>query len=138
MTDKVLSSEHKAALAEGRAASRAVRGYLEALESHKPRRGRKRTPESIRRRLDAIERELQDDADPLTRLHLVQERMDLEEEVGQLGDGVDLSSLEADFIKVAASYSARKGISYSAWRELGVSADVLKRAGINRRATPTS
>ncbi|MPY94638.1 MAG: hypothetical protein GEV08_16725 [Acidimicrobiia bacterium] len=134
MTDKQLSSEHKQALAEGRAASRAVRGYLEALESHRPRRGRKRTPESIRRRLDAIERELAADVDPLARLHLIQERMDLGEEVAQLNDGVDLGSLEAEFVEVAASYSARKGISYTAWRELGVSADVLKRAGVGRRS----
>jgi len=47
----------------------------------------------------------------------------------------DLAALEADFVQVAASYSARKGISYTAWRELGVSADVLKRAGISRRAS---
>jgi hypothetical protein len=138
VTDKQLTSEHKAALAEGRAASRAVRGYLEALESHKPRRGRKRTPDSIRRRLDAIERELEADADPLARLHLIQERMDLEDEIGQLSNGVDLAKLEAEFIEVASSYSSRKGISYSAWRELGVPADVLKRAGISRRATTGS
>lgn len=134
MRDKQLSSEHKQALAEGRAASRAVRGYLEALETHKPRRGRKRTPESIRRRLEAIERELSGEIDPLARLHLIQERMDLEEEMGQLSDGVDLGTLEAEFVEVAATYSARKGISYTAWRELGVPAEVLKRANVTRKA----
>ena len=29
-------------------------------------------------------------------------------------------------------YAQRKGISYAAWRELGVPADVLKKAGISR------
>jgi hypothetical protein len=35
-------------------------------------------------------------------------------------------------VKAASAYSARKGISYAAWRELGVEAAVLKRAGISR------
>jgi hypothetical protein len=33
---------------------------------------------------------------------------------------------------VAKSYSAKKGISYGAWREFGVSPEVLKKAGISR------
>ena len=71
-----MSDSHKAALAEGREQGRAVRRYLEALEAHKPKRGRKRTQESIEKRLAGIEEQLPD-ADPLTRLHLVQERMNL-------------------------------------------------------------
>ena len=59
--------------------------------------------------------------------------MDLEAELEQLqGGAVDLSDLEADFVKVAADYGARKGISYTAWREAGVDAAVLKKAGIKR------
>ena len=46
-----MSDDHKAALAAGRNEGRAVRRYLEALEAHKPKRGRKRTPESIQKRL---------------------------------------------------------------------------------------
>ena len=49
-----------------------------------------------------------------------------------MGTKVDLSALEADFVKTAAKYAERKGISYAAWRELGVPADVLKKAGISR------
>jgi hypothetical protein len=75
-----LSEDHKAALAEGRSQGRAVRRYLEALEAHKPRRGRKRTADSMRRRLEKIEEELLD-ADPLKRLQLVQERIDLQQEL---------------------------------------------------------
>ncbi len=37
-----MSADHKAALAKGRRRGRIVRRYLEALESTKPRRGRKR------------------------------------------------------------------------------------------------
>ena len=53
-----MSDSHKAALALGRDEGRSVRRYLEALEAHKPRRGRKRTPESIKKRLAAIEAQL--------------------------------------------------------------------------------
>ena len=42
------------------------------------------------------------------------------------------SVLEVGFIKVAKSYGQRKGIDYGTWREFGVSARVLKRAGIAR------
>ncbi len=60
-----MSDEHKAALAEGRNQGRAVRTYLEAFEAHKPKRGRKRTPESMQKRLHRIEKEIPE-ADPLT------------------------------------------------------------------------
>jgi hypothetical protein len=126
-----MSSQHKAALAEGREQGRAVRRYLEALEAHKPRRGRKRSPESMKKRLDNVEAEIAT-ADPLKRLHLVQERLDLQTALEASQSNVDLAQLEKDFVKAAAPYSERKGISYSAWRELGVPTDVLDKARIVR------
>ena len=45
---------------------------------------------------------------------------------------IDLSALEATFVAHAASYGGRRGISYAAWREVGVSAATLKAAGIRR------
>jgi hypothetical protein len=126
-----MSEAHKAALAEGREQGRAVRRYLEALDAHRPKRGRKRTKESMERRLERIDQELSG-ADPLKRLQLTQERLDLTEELGALGAKVDLSGLEADFVAAASGYSDRKGISYAAWRALGVEPSVLKRAGIAR------
>jgi hypothetical protein len=126
-----MSDEHKAALAEGRNQGRSVRRYLEALDAHKPKRGRKRTRESMQKRLDRIDAELAG-ADPLKRLQLIQERLDLKSELEAAGEKVDLSGLEQEFVDAAASYSARKGISYAAWRELGVEPGVLKRAGIAR------
>ena len=128
-----MSAEHKEALALGREQGRAVRRYLEALEAHKPKRGRKRTPESMQKRLDAIEDKLQS-ADPLTRVQLIQERMDLENELATKQDAVDLTSLEEEFVTAAKSYGQRKGISYAAWREAGVDAAVLRRAGVSRAA----
>ncbi|HEY8059026.1 MAG TPA: hypothetical protein VID94_09750 [Acidimicrobiales bacterium] len=126
-----MSAEHKAALAEGRTQSKAVRQYLEALEAHKPKRGRKRTPESIKKRLDSLGGQIET-ADPLKRLHLVQERRDLTNELANMEDKPDLSALEAGFTSSAKAYGARKGITYAAWRELGVDAATLKSAGITR------
>ncbi len=40
--------------------------------------------------------------------------------------------MEKEFVRIAKSYAKRNGISYSAFRELGVSAEVLKRAGVAR------
>jgi len=130
-----MSSGHKAALARGRAESATVRHYLEALETSKPKRGRKRTPASIDRRLASIESQLAG-ADALTRLHLLQERTDLEAELARTGVGDDMAELEAHFLKVAKSYGERKAIGYSAWRAAGVDAEVLERAGIGRGRGP--
>ncbi len=128
-----MTDDHKAALAVGRSESKAVRDYLEALKANKPKRGRKRTPESIARRLEAIEAELLE-TDPLGELKLIQERMDLQEELESMDTGIDVTALEAEFVKVAGSYSHRQGISYAAWREVGVDAAVLKLAGVSRSA----
>ena len=126
-----MTAEHKRALAQGRAEGRAVRAYLEALDQNRPRRGRPRTPASIEKRLKTIESEL-GDATTLQRLQLVQERMDLERELDRLDSADDLTGLERDFVRVARGYADRKGISYAAWRELGVSPDVLRKAGVAR------
>jgi hypothetical protein len=126
-----MSDEHKAALAQGRAEGRVVRDYLEALRSSKPKRGRKRTPESTQKRLDAIDAQLAD-AEPLAELKLVQERRDLQAELDSMGTTVDVGALESAFVKVAKGYSERQGISYASWREVGVEAGTLKRAGISR------
>ncbi|MDQ2826794.1 MAG: hypothetical protein M3Y04_07535 [Actinomycetota bacterium] len=126
-----MSDSHKAALAEGRDQGRAVRRYLEALEAHKPKRGRKRTPESVQKRIAVIDEKLVE-ADALTRLHLVQERMNLENELATADSTVDIQALEDEFAVAAAPYGARKRITYPAWRQLGVDPAVLRRAGIKR------
>jgi hypothetical protein len=126
-----MSTEHKVALAKGRDEGRAVRRYLEALESSRPRRGRRRTPASIQKRLAGIEAELSS-ADSFGRLHLFQEKKDLQTELAQTEHVRDISNLERQFVKVAKSYGNRKGITYGTWRATGVSAAVLQRAGIPR------
>ncbi len=126
-----MSEAHKAALAEGREQGRAVRRYLEALESHRARPGRRRSPDTIEKRLVAID-EMLPEADPLSRLHLLQERMDLEAQLSGSDEGLDLETAEAEFVDAAGPYSQRKGITYEAWRAAGVQARVLKAAGIAR------
>lgn len=126
-----MSAEHKAALATGRAEGRVVRSYLEAIERHRPRRGRRRTPDSISRRLSAIGQQLTA-ADALSRLHLLKEKADLEAELDRVRAGDDLGALEKEFVKVARAYGQRKGITYSVWRAAGVSPVVLQRAGVIR------
>ncbi len=130
---KPMSKDHKEALAVGRAEGRSVRAYLEALESSRPKRGRKRTKDTISNRIEKIDEELEA-ADPLRRLQLTQERLDLVEEIATMDTGVDLTALEDEFAKVAKGYAERKGISYAAFRQIGVPAAVLKRAGISRAA----
>jgi uncharacterized protein YicC (UPF0701 family) len=126
-----MTDAHKQALALGREQGRIVRHYLEAIEAHKPKRGRKRTPETMQKRLDDIEKKLPN-VDPLTRLQLVQERLNLQRDLSTAADTIDLTGLEQEFVAVAADYGARKGIGYAAWREAGVDSAVLKQAGIGR------
>jgi hypothetical protein len=126
-----MTAKHKQALAQGRDDSRLVRTYLEALATTKPRRGRKRSPDAMKRRLAEIEATI-DSAPPLSVLHLAQERLDLEAELAALDTHSDLTQCERDFVKVAKRYSNRKGLTYAAWREAGVPPEVLKKAGIER------
>jgi len=128
-----MTEDHKEALAVGRAEGRMVRAYLEALDSMRPKRGRKRTKESIARQLERIEAELPS-ADPLKRLQLTQEQIDLQEEMQSMESGIDMEALESEFTLVAKDYADRKGISYTAFRQIGVPAAVLKKAGISRAA----
>jgi hypothetical protein len=126
-----MSEEHKAALARGRMEGRIVRDYLEGLRATKPKRGRKRTTETITKRLEAIEVELAS-ASPLDELLLVQERRDLQAELAAKEDAIDMDALETAFVDVAKSYSRSKSISYASWRDVGVPASTLKKAGISR------
>jgi hypothetical protein len=127
-----MTPEHKEALAAGRASGLAVRRYLEVLEQGKPRRGRKVSPESIAKKLTDVESELAS-ADALRRLHLIQERTELRARLDDSGGTeIDRGTLETEFAKVAKEYGDRKGIDYATWREAGVPAEVLQRAGIGR------
>jgi hypothetical protein len=126
-----MTTEHKAALAVGRSEGLTVRRYLEALEGSKPRRGRQVSAEKLQQQLDTIASKLAG-AEPLERLHLLQEQRNLESRRDASTAGNDLGQLEAAFVEVAASYGGRKGIDYATWRDAGVPTEVLRKAGISR------
>ena len=79
-------------------------------------------------------------ADALQRVHLIQERRNLERRIARTGDGAgpedDLPALEEAFVQVAAEYGERKGIDYATWKEVGVPADVLQKAGVHWSRRP--
>ena len=126
-----MSAEHKEALAKGRAQGRAVREYLAALEQRR-RPGRRLDRETLESRLPEVQKQIDDEPDPAKRVELIQKRLDLEERLVELAEEPDLEALENAFVSAAAEYSERKGITYTAWREAGVPAAVLKRAGVRR------
>lgn len=131
-----MSEEHKKNLAEGREVSRKVKAYLEALQAQQPkRRGRRRTPESIEKRIGVINDELAFIDNPLDRLNLIAERDRLADELKNMTTTTDLPELEEAFVEAARDYGLRKGITYGAWRSIGVEPEVLKRAGIGRSRT---
>lgn len=112
---------------------RVVRRYLSAVEIARPGRGTKRTSDAIGNRITKVD-EMLVSADPLRRVHLTQERIELHAEHVRVtnGNSSDPSQLERDFIRVARSYGDRNGITYAAWRQCGVDADVLERAGVHK------
>lgn len=112
---------------------RVVRRYLSAVESAKPGRGTKRTSDAIGNRITKVD-ELLISADPLSRVHLTQERIELHAEYVRVTNGnhADQSHLERDFVRVVRSYGDRNGITFAAWRQVGVDAAVLERAGIHK------
>ena len=125
-----MSPEHKAALVKGRAEAKAISTYLDALASRRP--GRPVTRDGLEKRLNTLNDRLAAETNNLKRVDLHQSKIEVEEALASAQSSVDVSGLEADFAKVAADYSNRKGISYSAWRSAGVPAAVLKKAGIAR------
>ena len=126
-----MTNSHKQALANGRAEGRIIREYLEIVEATKPRRGRKRTPESIAKRLSVINSEMKT-ADPVTKVRLIQERLNLRSELAGMKSKTEVAAAEQKFVKVAKKFSDRNDITYDAWREVGVSQSVLKKAGIEQ------
>lgn len=117
-----------------------IRRYLEALEWRGAGTTRRRVdPSTLQARVDALNDEIAQ-ASPVTRVKLIQARMDVETELAGLETTEETESfelLEAEFVEHAAEWAERKGISYNALRETGVPARVLKDAGIARTMRPS-
>lgn len=121
---------HKKAMKEGRRRKGIVDRYLDAV--NKPgRRGRKVSKAELERRLRKAEEELET-ATGADRVLTAQRIRDLQSRLDEKTDTVDLAALERDFVKVAREYGEAKGLSYGAWRDAGVPAETLKKAGIPR------
>ncbi len=132
-----LTPEHKEALARGRQEGKVVRDYLEALHAE-GRRGRPVDRQSLEARIERLQSQINEAPDAARRVELIQQRLDAERKLAGLEGSADRQSLERDFIEVAKAYSERRGISYTAWREVGVPAAVLREAGIARGGTNTA
>jgi hypothetical protein len=129
---RTMSPAHKKALAEGRTMSATVDRYLASVNMPQ-RRGRKVSKATLEQRLAKAQQELRS-ASGVSRVLAAQEVRDLQGKLAQLTStvGVDMKSLEANFVKIAKQFGGQRGIGYGAWRDAGVSAEVLKRAGIAR------
>jgi hypothetical protein len=125
-----MSKEHKAALAQGRREARTIKAYLESLAGRKP--GRPVTVETLRERLARLGDQVAAEQDPLKRVDLVQKKLEVEEALARAENVADSAALEQGFVATVQSYSQRKSITYAAWREAGVPAAVLRRAGLTR------
>jgi hypothetical protein len=123
-----MSQEHKDALAQGRIEARSIKAYLRALDSRRP--GRPVTKESLDKRLERVNVKLGAEDDPLKRVDLLQSKLDIESALESVEDGANIEELAENFVTHARTYSDRKGITYTAWRQFGVPADVLRKAGI--------
>lgn len=123
-----MTQEHKEALAQGRREARAIKAYLNALESRRP--GRPVSKESLKKRLEKVDEKLEAADNPLETVDLIQSKLDIEKALSEVENTQDMATLEAGFVENAASYSERKGVTYTAWREFGVPAKVLREAGI--------
>jgi hypothetical protein len=110
-----------------RAETNAVAAYLTALQAPKvPARSRAR----LEQRRTQIEHWIAEESSPIRQVELIQQRLDIEAQLAQLDQAARLPELEEAFVKVAASWAKRSGITAAALREVGVPASVLRRAGL--------
>jgi hypothetical protein len=113
-----------------RSAEACVKRYLTLLEMQR----KKPTPEDMattRRKLEVVEERIGRCKDPLARLGLHQEAINLQDEITRLEfEEGDFEQVEEEFIEHVAEWAKRKKISYRVLRTAGVSAAVLHQAGM--------
>lgn len=103
--------------------TKAVDEYLSALTPGRGGYRPRRTPQELQVEIDA-------EKNPIRKLALVQQRLNIENALN--GKVLKMEELTESFVAVAASFAKRKGISYAAWREMGVPPKILKEAGITK------
>jgi hypothetical protein len=112
--------------------SATVDRYLAAVNTPS-RRGRKVSRSTLEQRLESARSRFKS-ATGIDKLLAAQEIRDLQAKLSQLRStaGVDVKGLEVAFVKIAKKFGENRGIGYGAWRDAGVPAQVLKRAGVAR------
>jgi hypothetical protein len=102
---------------ERRVETAAVAAYLTALRAPKvPANSRT----ALEKRRAQIEQWIADESSPIREVELIQQRLDIDAQLAQIDQAARLPELEAGFVKVAASWAKRSGISAAALREVGV------------------
>lgn len=124
-----MRDDHKEAIRHGRLQANVVKAYLETLGNE---RRRATDPDTLKKRLAAVEQKLKAETNRLKGLELRQQRIDLQQALAAAGAQGSRKDLEKEFTKVAGEYAERKGITYGAFREMGVPPKVLASAGIKR------
>ena len=124
-----MTDDHKNAIRQGRLQANTVKAYLETLDID---RRRVSDPATLKKRLAAVEGRLDTEGNVLKSLELRQQRLDLIRALAAATTEVDDRDLEKEFVEVASEFAQRKGITYSAFREMGVPPKVLAAAGIKR------
>ena len=112
---------------ERRAETAAVAAYLTALRAPKvPARSRA----NLEKRRTQTEQWIAEESPPIREVELIQQWLDIDTQLAQMDQAARLSELEDAFVRVAASWAKRSGISAAALREVGVPARVLTKAGL--------
>jgi hypothetical protein len=129
---QTMTASHKKALAEGRSMSATVDRYLAAINTPKTR-GRKVTKATLTQRLTSAQAQAKT-ANGVDKVLASQGVRDLQAKLAQMNatSGADVKTLESAFVKIAKTFGENRGVGYGAWRDAGVPADVLKKAGIAR------
>ena len=130
--ERKLSSEEKQRMAEGRSHSRVVERYLREIATGKyHKRGpRKNDPEAIKAELAELNAKIASSPPGVEKLVLVENRRKLEQILAGRAENEAFDELENKFLGIAKVFSDTRGISYESWREMGVPARVLIKAGI--------
>lgn len=82
------------------------------------------SPEAQALAVEKLDKLIAEESRPIARLKLRQKRLDI--------DAMGAPKYLAHFVKYAAEFGKLNGITYAAFRESGVSAAVLKQAGVER------
>lgn len=113
-----------------------IKLYLRALKtSKKTGPGRPRTEATALKRIEEAQESLEymrETGNVMEELRFAQKILDLQADLRAVRKDMrnDPANFEADFVKNAARYAKDNGITRQAWRRVGVTPDILTKAGL--------